>query len=128
MATTPARKNQPVSFDLDDFEREDDPGPFVVQLGGCAYEMVDAKQLDYRELIDLLVAAGNGDIVKTLGGMLDPKDREPFWKNKIPAFKLNALINGYMDHYGLDLGEADASSASSEGMARLLKLISPSED
>lgn len=118
----------PTSIDLDTLERPDDPGPFTVTHGGNSYEFVDAQELDYRELVDLMVAAGNGDIVGAMGGMIREDDQDEFWETKIPAWKLNALIKGYLAHYKIDFdpGEAGASSPSSGGSAGRSRRTSPS--
>ena len=123
-----AQAKPKTSLDLDALEREGDPGPFSVTLGGHIYEMIDPQSLDYRDLVDLMVAAGNGDIVVALGGMLPEDERDEFWENRIPAFKLNAMIEGYLAHYGIDLnaGEPRASSGTSRGTARRSKQTSRS--
>jgi hypothetical protein len=104
---TPAARNAVNSrkgsgtINLDELECDDAPGPFTFTLGGRDYEMVDPYAMDYRDLIPILAAARKSDIVKALSGMLDPDDVEAFWENKIPAFKLNAIAEGWRDHYKL---------------------------
>jgi hypothetical protein len=121
-----ARPKASAAIDLDALEREGDPGLFTVTVGGVSYDMVDPQSMDFRELIEILAAGNDGDIVKAITGLLGEADVESFWENRIPAFKLNALLEGYMEHYGFDLGEASASSRSSSGTARRSKPTSRS--
>jgi hypothetical protein len=100
-STNSAGRVRTTTFNLDEFECEDDPGPFAFILGGRSYEMVDPHAVDYRDLTPILLAARTGDVVKALSGMLDPDDVEAFWENKIPAFKLNAIGEGWLNHYKL---------------------------
>jgi len=92
-------------LDLDSLERDgNDRGPFRFFLGGREYELGAPQDLDYRDLVDAMVAGTNGDAATALNKLLDPDDIEPFWKNKIPAFKMEALVGGFLSHY--DLQEA----------------------
>lgn len=101
-------------LDLDELEREDDPGPFTTKLGGREYELADPQLLDHRELVKAIVAGSSGDLIGAMSIVLDEEDRAEFWGNKIPAFKLDALFTRYSEHYKLPSpGEADASSRSS---------------
>lgn len=113
-------------FDLDALEREDDPGPFTFVLGGREYQMLDPQGADYRDLVPILAHLNRGDVVAGLNGLLDPDDVDAFWENRIPAFKLNALGEGWLEHYGLNPGEASASPPSLNGTARPSKRTSPS--
>lgn len=106
-------------IDLDELEREDDPGPFTATLGGREYTLCDPQLLDHRELVTAIVAGSNGDLLGAMGIVLEEEDREEFWENKIPAFKLDALFTAYSAHYKLPSpGEANASDRSSGGTGR----------
>lgn len=89
------------TLDLDALEREGDPGPFIFVLGGREYEMLDPQGMDYRDMLPILEATQKGDVKAALHGLLDEEDTEAFWENRIPAFKLNALCQGWLEHYGL---------------------------
>ena len=109
---TPARNTtnsaghvRTVALDLDALERDDDPGPFTFKLRGREYKMIDPQASDYRDLAPVMSALLRGDLVAGLSGLLDPDDVEEFWANRVPAFKLNALGEGWLDHYGLRASE-----------------------
>jgi hypothetical protein len=94
-----------VALDLDELEDEDARELFVLRLGGREYRMLDPHAADYRDLTPVLTALNRGDVQAGLSGLLSPDDVEAFWENRIPAFKLEALIRGWLDHYGLPAGE-----------------------
>jgi hypothetical protein len=108
-----------VDLDLDVFEDEGEKPPYKVKLGGTVYELAHPKSMDYRELLELLEIASDKTNVTGLLAML-PKlvtdsDREGFFANKLAPFKLEALMNGYLEHFDIGkvkAGEADASSPS----------------
>jgi hypothetical protein len=123
--TTP-RQPKSATLDIDALEREGDPGVFTFTLGGHEYEMADPQEMDYRDLLPIMEAAARGDITEALNGLLDPDEVTSFWENRIPAFKLNAICDGWLEHYGLNVGEAAASSSSSRGTAGRSKRTSRS--
>lgn len=101
-------------LDLDAIENEDDPGPFPVTLGGQTYSTDGPADMDYRELLQLVVDAKNGKVVSAIEKIISKDDREGFWSHQLPVFKLTALMQGYMAHYKLaTVPEAVASSPSS---------------
>ena len=105
----PVTKRTP-HFNLDDFEREDTPEPFVVELGHKTYVLADVQELDFRELSIIVGAARNGDMVESVRLLVAEKDRPSFLANKIPSWKINELFDRYSKHYGLTPpGEAPAS-------------------
>lgn len=101
-----------IHLNLDSLERPDAPDPFAVVLGGKRYVLVDAIELDYRELIDAQVAFMNGRPQPAVETMVAEKDREAFFANKLSTFKLGKLFEAYNAHYGIDPGEAPASPPS----------------
>lgn len=104
---------KPKGLILDDLEVEGDPGPFVVTLGGKQYELLNPQGMDYRELLAFMEEFKNGTPIGAVRVMVQPDDREAFFANRLPPFKLEALANGYVEHFNLgDLGEADASPPS----------------
>lgn len=120
------------SLDLDALERQDDDrGPFTFTLGGHEYLLAGPMDLDYRDLVDAMVAAQNSDLVGAMNKILFEDVRDAFWLNRIPAYKMEALLGAYMKHYqldrvDLDSGKSGASSASSRGTARPSKRTSRS--
>lgn len=101
-----------VSINLDKLEREGDPGDFSVVLGGNRYVFIDTQQLDYRDLTMALVSHMNGNSRSLLELIIPENKREAFFANRLPVFKVTELLTAYMSHYGIDPGEAPASSPS----------------
>lgn len=105
-------------LDLDALEDEEDPGPYPITFGGRDYETTGPMDMDYRDILQLVVDIQNGEIVKAIERIIREDDREAFWANKLPVFKMRALMTGYMGHYKLpSVPEAAASSPSSKGTA-----------
>lgn len=101
-----------IALNLDKLEAENVTEPYPVVLGGKRYVLIDARDLDFRELIEAQVAFMNGNPMKALETMVETKDQEAFFANKLPLFKLKKMIKGYNDHFGIDPGEAPASPPS----------------
>lgn len=87
--TTPA-------LDLDALEREGAPGPFDFTLEGRRYIMSDPKEVDWQ---DLLAAMQNPVMFFRL--VLPTDDQHEFFKTRLPAWKMNRLMESYQNHYGL---------------------------
>lgn len=99
-------KPSEVSLDLDTLEKESDPGPFAFRAGGERFEVRDARDLDWQELLS--VDLGLDTLRVALGD-----DWTRFKKVGLPAWKLDKVVDGYMRHYGLgSSGEDDASAGS----------------
>lgn len=98
-----------IHLNLDTLERENAPEPFAVVLGGKRYVLDDAQQVDSRELLAAQLAYMNGDPTKSLQVVVPEADREKFFGNRLPNYKLTALFKAYNEHYGIDPGEASAS-------------------
>jgi hypothetical protein len=92
-------------LDLDTLEREGgSPEPFDFVLDGRRFILSDPKEIDWQDLI----AAMRSPIL-FFKMVLPADDQKPFFAAKIPAWKMNALMTGYQDHYGLPgQGEAGA--------------------
>jgi hypothetical protein len=102
-----------IDFNLDTFERENAPEPFYVILGGKRYALQDAQALDYRDLLDSQRKAMNGEPERAVEILVPEEDRDAFFANRIPNFKLDALFRRYNEHHGLPTpGESSGSSAS----------------
>lgn len=104
-----------IAVNLDTLEREGDPGPFPVVVGGKRYELLDAQDLDFRQLIDSQRAMMVGEVERAFECVLAEKDREPFLANRLPMWKLKALFDAYAEHFGMPFGpggpgESNASS------------------
>lgn len=105
-------KNATAGLDLDELERPNDPGPFPVKIGGKTYQANDPEGLDFRELLEFLDAFNKGNSIRAVEVMIRKTDRDAFFKNELPPFKLEAMANAYIEHYGLKTGEAAASPPS----------------
>lgn len=95
-ASEPSR---PVAINLDGLEREGSPLPFDFMLGGRRYLMSDPKEVDWQ---DLLAAMSNPIVFFRL--VLPPEDRTAFFDTHLASWKMEKLINAYLEHYGLPTG------------------------
>lgn len=102
------------TLDLDALEREGGtPEPFTVHLGGRDYSLVDPKERDYTDVLSAQREIAEGNTLKALEIYVLPDDRDAFFANKLPGWKIDALIKGYHAHFGLPApGEASASRTS----------------
>lgn len=99
-------------INLDTFERPDAPEPFAVQLGGREYVLRDTAAIDFREILAGYRAHAAGDMEPAIRGAVAPADREEFFANDLPSWKLDGLFNAYNKHFGIVPGEASGSPAS----------------
>lgn len=95
-ATDASTARRPVSIDLDALEREGAALPFDFVLGGRRYLMSDPKEVDWQDLIS---AMANPLMFFRL--VLPPEDRSEFFTTKLATWKMDKLINAYLEHYGL---------------------------
>ncbi len=97
----------PATLDLDALEREGDDAPrvpFSFNHNGNRYTLLDPKEIDWQELISALT---NPYVFFTV--TLPDDQQKTFLGTKLPSWKLNRLIDRYIDHYGLpSLGESGA--------------------
>ena len=101
----------PASLDLDAIDREDRPEPYTVTIGGRTYEMVDPQELDFRVLIQAQQQAFDGDPMPLFELIVSDEDRDEFFDNDWPSWKLEKMFTLYNEHFGLPTpGEAVASS------------------
>lgn len=101
-----------IHLNLDSFLQPDKADPFAVVLGGKRYVLADLHEEDYRVLVQGLQAAAAGDPESMLHLVVPADERDVFFANKIPAFKLQGLMEAYLKHYGINPGEAFASPPS----------------
>lgn len=102
-----AQDKPTVSLNLDALERENAPKPFSVVLGGKRMVLLDAQEVDYRDLLALMT--NPQDFFRLV---VDPQHRQHVEDTKLPAWKLNRLVEAYLGHYGIRPGEPLASSTS----------------
>lgn len=95
----------PPSLDLDALERDGAPGSFTITHGGEQYALADPQELDWRQIDRLGTVSMDQDLRTVLGDQY-----EQFARTPLPGWKLDKLIAAWREHYGLDQGEADASS------------------
>ncbi len=93
------------TLNLDTLEREGAaPEPFSFLHNGRRYTLLDPKEIDWQDLISAL---SNPFVFFSV--TLPGADQAVFLESKMPAWKLNKLIDRYIEHYGLpSLGEAGA--------------------
>lgn len=102
-----------MSLNLDTLEREATTEPFDVTLGKKNYVLLSPDEYDYNELLAVQTAIRDGRAFDALVTIVKPADREKFFANSLPAWKVNKLLTSYNEHHGLPSpGEASASSVS----------------
>jgi hypothetical protein len=109
MATSPrskpADKPAPVAINIDALEDEKgNDVPYVVILGGKRLQFADPTLLAWQDLNDLENPHRFAEIT------LETEDeRKTFLETRITVKKMQRLMKGYRDHYGLgELGNDDA--------------------
>jgi hypothetical protein len=102
----PKDKPLPGALNLDALEREGRPEPFAFIHNNRQYILQDPQDQDWQQL---LVVMSNPVLFLRL--MLAEKDKDAFFENSMPTWKLNALTTAFREHYGLpSLGEANGLS------------------
>lgn len=105
-AAEPAPAKQvSVALDLDALEREGAVAePFTFQHLDHVYTMIDPQEIDWQDLLSGL--RNPGLFVRYAMGL---EDQKKFFGEKVPAWKMNKLMEAYQTHFGLpDLGNANA--------------------
>ncbi len=99
---TPTSK---VSLDLDALEREGEAaGPFTFQHDGRSYTMLDPQDIDWQDLL-----AGFRNPALFIRFAMPLSDQKDFFGKRVPAWKMNKLMQAYQEHFGLpDLGNLNA--------------------
>jgi hypothetical protein len=102
-------------FDLDALEREGtataQKPPFPFKIGGQLYHLVNAEELDYRDLIASYRSASAGDFELAMRLLLPEDERDSFFEHEIPAWRLEKLFDQYTKHFGLaSRGKSRSSS------------------
>ena len=90
--------SKPVVFDLDAEVRpaSEVKPPFAFVLKGREIVMADPADLDWRELAAIEEPS---DLIEFA---LDPKDRAYLADQEIEAWRFNALMEAYYNHFDLD--------------------------
>lgn len=93
------------AMNLDELEREGGPtSPFDFVLEGKRYLLADPQDLDWQDIISAM-----SNPVMFFRLVLPAEDHSTFFRSRIPGWKMNALMRGYQNHYGLpNQGEAGA--------------------
>jgi hypothetical protein len=91
------------ALDLDTLEREGGTLPvFDFVHSGKRYMLSDPQEVDWQKLI---LAMSNP--VRFLQMVMPPEDHHEFFTAPLPTWKMNALMDAYLKHYGLPgVGEA----------------------
>lgn len=106
---------EPDVFDLDALEREGDAAgkpPFRFSLDGTQYVLVDATDIDYRDLLTAFNAANSADFETALSLLMPASQREDFFEHEIPLWKMEKLFDRYTKHFGLAPGKSKRSPRS----------------
>jgi hypothetical protein len=100
-----AARNSDVSIDLDALEREGDkPGPFTFQHEGHTFNMLDPQDIDWQDLL-----SGMRNPALFIRFAMPLPDQKTFFGQRVPAWKMNKLMEEYQNHFGLtDLGNLSA--------------------
>lgn len=89
------------NFDLDALERDGDAKePFKVTFGERDYELLAPVDVDALDLLPAMRAFNAGDPELMLRCIVDEDDREEFFGNPLPMWKLNKMLEAYMKHFG----------------------------
>lgn len=91
-----ASKEPGVTLDLDTLERQKTPEPFYFRHLGQRYLLVDPQEVDWQELI---LAINN--TYQFFTTIVPADNRDDFFAAKMPSWKMRALMDRYMQHYGL---------------------------
>lgn len=93
------------ALDLDALEREGGTPPvFDFIHSGRRYILSDPQEVDWQSLI---LAMSNP--VRFLQMVIPPEDHDSFFSSPLATWKMNALMDRYLKHYGLPTpGEAGA--------------------
>lgn len=102
---TAADKALPVSLDLDSLEREGGrPGAFVFKHDGATFQMIDPQDIDWQDVL-----SGLRNPALFIRFAMSLEDQKRFFSLRVPAWKMNKLMQGYQEHYSIpDLGNANA--------------------
>lgn len=101
------------TLDLDTIEREDVFEPFKVNFGGREYILVDPKERDYKDNLTYLRLIQNGMSYRAVESIITPEDRDEFFDNRLPGWKLELLTKRYNEHFGIDTPEKASASSTS---------------
>jgi hypothetical protein len=94
-----------LGLDLDALEREGEvAGPFTFRHDGVVYTMLDPQEIDWQDLL-----SGLRNPALFVKFAMGPEDQKKFFGSRVPAWKMNQLMKGYQDWFGLpDLGNLNA--------------------
>ncbi len=95
-AKTAPKKAPDATINLDEIDREDAPSEFSFVHNGRRFVLADPQEMDWRDIVDAL---GHPELF--FRAALADDDRKEFFADKMPAWKLGALVKRYREHYGL---------------------------
>lgn len=87
--------NQKVNLNLDELERESKE-PFSAVIDGHRFTMKDPQEIDFKDLLSIEHPANFFKYA------LDDDAKKILAEATVPGWKFEALLKGYMEHYGLD--------------------------
>lgn len=97
-------KKSSTVFDLDAARNALKRAPFIVTFGERQYELADIMDVDQRAIRSAYATfKETGDVRAVIDLLVSPADREAFYANALPLWKLSALLTAYNEHYGLEV-------------------------
>jgi hypothetical protein len=101
MSPEPLR-TAPFHLDLDVLEpAEKVIAPFTVTLGGKCYILIDAREIDYRDIRAAQRAYLAGDYEPSIRLVISKDDADGFFANQISPLTLKTMFSAYNSHYDL---------------------------
>jgi len=91
--TTKAPK---VNLSLDDLEKENPRDSFVITLAGRTIVLNDPQDIDWLDLMDV-----EDDPTRFIVLSMNEEDAEFFMGQRLESWKVNKLMDMFMQHYGL---------------------------
>lgn len=89
---------EPTMFDLDALENEGADKPsFQFRHEGVEYAMSSPKDVGWQTLL-----ASRSNPVLMFRSTMSEEDCDSFLAEDVPGWKIEALMDAYMKHYGLD--------------------------
>lgn len=85
-----------VNLSLDDLEKENPKEPYRTSLRGRVIELADPQDIDWLELMDI-----EDDPARFIVLCMSDDDARFFMDEPVPSWKINKLMDAFMQHYGL---------------------------
>lgn len=97
-------------FDLDTLETDLDLTPLRFKVDGEQFELPHPNTLPWTAQ-NAMASEDGSQVLRAMFGDDDAYDR--LCEHEFPGWKMEALMKRYAEHFGIDLGESQASPVSS---------------